>query len=94
MKLRCEIDNLAVGSVTFDDVVHAPMVPVDGTHYLPVGNATPWLFDDQYNWTDSQGVDALFSFYLYLSLIDVGALQQVGSWIPTTPNASDLSFAE
>ena len=89
--------DLATGEVVFDDVVHAPMQNVDGTYYALVGGATPFLRDDRFDWTDVQGATTFFSFWLWASLEQqqsTALLQQLGMWIPTTPTASEIYWAE
>lgn len=88
--------DLAVGTIAIDDIVHGPMVNVDGTYYIPVGGDTPFLNDYQFDWLDSvpSGVTALVSYWLWRSFPSNATLQALGSWIPTTPTASLVSFAE
>ena len=50
------------GYVLFDDVIFAPMTPIDGTWYFLRGGATPWAAanatlpeGDKFTWTDTGG---------------------------------------
>lgn len=87
------VATLAVGTVEIDDVMLKQMINIDGTYYLPVGGATPWLQDDQATWTDVDGgTRARFSYWFWQSLLAVegdgepqGAAYQRcrGVWLPT-----------
>lgn len=99
MQVAIEMDTLATGTVLIDDVMVKPMVPVDGTYYLPVGARTPFAKDDFATWTDTEDATrARFSYWLWRSLLGrpqaAKFLAMGGVWIPTTTTASSITIAD
>lgn len=89
LDLLIDVSTLATGTVVVDHLVCAPMVNVDGTYYLPIGADTPFLRDDLFTWTDTDGgTRAILSYLLWLAY---GA----DGWLPSdnggTETVSDPS---
>lgn len=49
-----------------DDIIFAPMVRFDGTYYMPVGGATPFLADptEKFTWTDTISSEGIVQRWL------------------------------
>lgn len=53
-----EVSGGSTFGLLVDDIIVAPFSSFDGSWYAPVGGSTPWLKDDSFTWSDSQGVSA------------------------------------
>lgn len=56
--IKVELSSNTTGTVLIDDLMFTPFQPFDGTWYLPIGGATPFLFipgtGDKFTWTDTE----------------------------------------
>ena len=75
-EIRITVAGLASGYLLVDDIVFAPYQFFDGGWYMPVGNATPFLKDDSFTFTDSIAADSKIQrtiaelYGLYLPHVD------------------------
>ncbi len=54
LRVQIEWEVSGEGTLLISDVILAPFVNFDGTWYLPVGGATPFMAGDRATWTDSE----------------------------------------
>jgi hypothetical protein len=81
------VETLATGTVVVDHIVCQQMIDVDGTFYLPVGGDDPFLVDDEFTWTDSDGgTRAIFALMLFLAFGREG-------WLPGVSPATQVTAA-
>lgn len=67
--------SIAVGTVILDDFLFAPFTPFDGTWVAIVGGTTPYLRDDLYTWTDTDGGTGKIQYFAYRAF---------SRWFPST----------
>jgi len=76
-QIEIEMDTLATGTVLVDDLIIAPYTQIDGTWYVltpgtsnsndTTGPAIPFLRDDIFTFTDSDGADAVVQRWMNLA---------------------------
>lgn len=60
LTIEVELASRTTGSCVLDDIIVSPFTNVDGSWYIVVGGATPFLKDDVFTWTDQlTGSDAV-----------------------------------
>ena len=82
-----------VDVVVVDDVVLAPMVPLDGTWYALVGGATAFVRGDTFTFTDADAVTrAKLSYWLWRAWEDdPETLLEMRGWFPTTAGTETIA---
>lgn len=70
LDVKLELASRTTGSVYADDLIVAQWTPIDGTWYVVVGGATPFLHADSFSWADSIATDSVVQQIIALAYAD------------------------
>lgn len=90
LDVKIVTSGITTGTVAVDDLLCAPLTLLNGHWYGVVGGATPFLHDDTFTWTDTDGgTRAVYSYWLWRAVGAWPGSAGIDFWLPTNNAGSE-----